>query len=250
MKNRFPLSAVLLALALTLSTVPALAQSEGSEGRTMGDIIADALEDLARAVNPDAPIDPAAIDPTDPDSPIDPTDPDSQPGDVPAGPDPSDPDGSDPSGSGIELPEEAEDEEGGFGEIQLIPDPAPKAGTWRVINKRGLVSCLQAGTLPLKRSSETGTIAVLQDGRVLVGRHLFDSQRAPVRMKWDPDTNRYRGKVQASADGAATTLSFDARVLSANRMKGSLVAKVKVDAEGFSERCTVARDLTFVRQGN
>jgi len=146
-KLRRSLLVFLLALSLAGSTVPVGAQSESSSaenGRSfdgVAEMIADALEQLARVLDP-------ALDPVD------------------------------------------ADDEGGFREIQLLPDPAPRAGIWRITNKRGLVSCAAAGT-----------IRVRDDGRVLVGRSLFDGQRAPVRMEWKPDDNRYEGTVRASARG-------------------------------------------------
>ncbi len=280
MTTRSRYLALPLALALALATVPAVAQSDGDgEPRRMGDIIADAIEDLARAVgseqgdisdlapgidpsdpdadadstDPDAPVDPSdpesPIDPSDPESPIDPSDPDS-PIDPPA---PVEPAGPAPDGAGGPAGPEIEDlgepdGDGGYREIQLIPDPVPKAGRWEVTNQRGLVTCDKAGNIDLAETSETGRITVRDEGRVLIGRSLFEGQGAPVRMVWNPDLNRYEGEVTAAAPGGRTVLKFNARVRGAGRMIGEMIARVKVDSGGVRERCRIARGLVFRRK--
>jgi hypothetical protein len=233
-KKRFPLSAVLLALVLTLPTVPALVQSEGSEGRSMGDIIADALEDLARAINPDEPIDPAA--------PIDPG--------VPAGPDsggPSVPAG--PTGPEIEELSEA-DGDGGFSEIQLLPDPLPRAGIWKVVNQPGRMTCTGIGSLPLKRSVQNTRIAVREDGRVLRGPRLVPGQRGRINLTWQPETEAYTGVIRVAAPGGAAHIRFYLRVVSPTRMKSEMVATVTVNAQGVSGRCGGTREITLTHRGN
>jgi hypothetical protein len=276
----------LLALALTLPALPAMAQSD-SGSQTMGDMIADGLEALAREIGSAQDdindlaggIDPSEpggqVDPTDADSPIDPTDADSpiDPSDPNAPIDPSDPnapiDPSDPNapidpvpadpgspaepGPGTEPGPEIEDlsepdGDGGFKEIQLIPDPVPAAGRWQVINKRGLVSCSRAGGIPLPKTTQIGRISVRDEGRKLVGSSLFEGQGQPVTMIWDPNQNRYEGMVVASAPGGKTKLKFFARVASRGRMNGEMIATIKVNAGGVKESCAASRELVFKRQ--
>ena len=288
MTTRSRLLVPLLALALMLPAMPAMAQSD-SGPQTMGDMIADGLEALAREIgsaqgdindlaggidpsDPNAPVDPtdpnAPIDPSDPNAPIDPTDPNApiDPTDPNAPIDPTDPNapidpapaepgspaepgpGSAPD-SGPEIEDLSEpDGDGGFGELQLIPDPVPAAGRWKVTNQPGLVSCSRAGSISLPKTTQTGRISVRDEGRTLVGRSLFQDQGAPVRMTWNPDLNRYEGTVVASAPGGRTKLKFYARVASQSRMNGEMIANVKVNAGGVRETCVAARGLVFKRQ--
>jgi hypothetical protein len=231
-KKRFPLPAVLLALVLTLPTVPALAQSEGSEGSTMGDIIADALEDLARALNPDEPIDPAA--------PIDPG--------VPAGPDSGGP--SVPAGpTGPEI-EDLSEPDGDFSETQLLPDPLPRAGNWKVVNQPGRMTCTGIGSLPLKRSVQNTRLAVREDGRVLRGPRLVPGQRGRINLTWQPETEAYTGVVRVAAPGGAAHTRFYLHGVSPTRMKSEMVATVTVNAQGVSGRCGGTREITLTHRGN
>ena len=254
--------AILLGTLLALSVAPAAAQSDG-DGPPAPVDIGSALETLAAGIDPsdeNAPVDPSDPDaPVDPQGPpsgedidagdIDPSDPESVPGDPetpaePAAPDePSEPDG-------IDVPEPAEPEEGGFAEIFLAPDPAPKAGTWKVNNKRGTVVCTNVGTLPLKASTQTGRITLRNDGKKLRGKSIFQDQTKPVNMTWDPESNLYRGKIRLAAAGGRVNMDFTLRVVNPRRMVGSLSAKVTVNQGGVSGRCTVNRGLALKRTGD
>ena len=267
MTNRIRILALLLALALALASAPVLAQSEEEDPGSAG----EAAEDLGEGIDPsdpdapvdssdpdapvdpsdpDAPIDPtnpdAPIDPTDPDAPIDPSDPDADPGEPLEPSEPGQP-GAATDPDGIELPEPSEPEEGGFAEIQLLPDPVPEGGQWTVTNKKGLVTCDSLGNTSLPATSQTGRITVKEEGRVLVGRSLFTGQDGPVRMRWNPELERYEGKVTVAAPGGQTILDFHAYVQKRNLMSGDMIAKVTIDSEGVKERCRVARGLVFKR---
>lgn len=274
-RSRFLVS--LLALALVVPAVPAMAQSDS---RSLGDVIADGMSDAAAAIgsmqdeisdmaagidpsDPDGEIDPSDPDgDVDPGSPtdgddvdpgdIDPSDPDADPGDPiePDGTEPDGDDGSDGSDGGIELPEPSEPEEGGFREILLAPDPAPRAGTWRVKNKQGTVTCTKVGTLPIKATPQTARIFVGDDGKKLSSNKFFKDQKGAVNMKWDPETDQYRGKVKLGAPGGKVNMNFTLRVVSPGKMVGSIRAKFTVNQGGISGRCTVRRGLELNRRGN
>ena len=253
--------ALLLGTLLTLSVAPASAQSDGEAAPEPVDI-SDAMATLADAVDPsdpDAPVDPGSPDaPVDPGSPasgddvdpgdIDPSDPDSVPGDPAApGPDelPLDP-GEDEIEIEEILPSEG-DEDGGFFELNLVPDPAPRTGKWRVFNKAGTVSCQRLGRLPLKKSTQVGRIRLQDDGRKLTGRSIFADQTAPVQMTWDPEGDRYRGKIRLTVPGGKVRMDFELKVQNPRRMTGKLTATTTVSSGGVSDTCEVRRGLTLQR---
>ncbi len=263
--NRSRLLVPLLALALATSVSPVAAQSDG-ESRTMGDIIADALEDLAREIGSaqDEISDLAeGIDPSDPEGEIDPSDPEGEidPSDPEGEIDPSDPEGeidpSDPDGPGeIDPSPDEPPDEGGYFELQLIPDPVPRAGRWTAINKVGTVACTGAAggrngavVQKIPKTTETGRIGVRDEGRTLIGRRLAQGQTAPLILTWDPQTERFKGSVTAAAPGGRTKIRFDFRIVSANRLEGELIANVRVDAGGVKAKCTVGRAVTLKRSG-
>lgn len=274
MKNRSRLLIPLLTVALALPVGSAIAQDADMDGPpgSLGDMIsegietvADSLGDLAAGIDPSDPdaegfgdIDPS--DPgagVDPDSPadgddvdpgdIDPSDPGANPGDPiePSDPDGTTPDDGDGDG-GIELPEPAEPEEGGFQEIQLLPDPAPRAGRWTVVNHPGRMTCTGAGSIALKRSQQRTRIRVLEDGRVLRGPRLAPGAGS-IRMTWQPESEAYTGVVRVAAPGGRTRIRFYLRVVSQNRMKGEMVATVNVDSGGIRGSCTGSREITLRR---
>lgn len=255
----------------------------------MGDIMADALEDLAAKIGSAqdeisdmaADIDPSdadgEVDPSDPDgevdpgSPsdgddidpgdIDPSDPDANPGDPP---EPTEPDGDVPdpdegdADDGIELPEPAEPEEGGFAEIQLIPDPVPLAGRWEITSKRGTSVCV--GKAAGRRTSfvdklkkddkpRKGRIVVLNDGRTLRGTKIGEGQAAPLLLQWDPSTERFKGSVRTAAPGGRAKTDFNFRVLGAGRMEGELIGNTRVRKDGVTAKCTVSRGVSMKHAG-
>lgn len=275
----------LLALSLVAPVVPVTAQSNS---RTLGEVLADGMSDAAAAIGSmqDAIDDMAAgIDPSDPDGEVDPGDPDGEvdpgspsdgdavdPGDI----DPSDPganpgdpieptepdgaetgadDGDDGSDDGIELPEPNEPEDGGYLEIQLIPDPVPKAGRWKATNKVGTSVCTgKAGgrktsfLQKIRRTTETGRLVVKDEGRTLIGRGLAEGQTSPLELTWDPESERFKGSVRVAAPGGRTKIRFDFRVIDQNRLEGELVANVRVNAQGVKATCVVARGVSLKRQ--
>lgn len=245
MTNRSRPLVLLLAALLLPPTGSALAQEGDASVQAQAEDTAEMLNGLAGALDPFSPADGDMVDPGD----VDPSDPEADPGD-PLDPSPAEPDepGDDGEPGEIELPPSEPEEEGGFGELQLLPDPAPRAGRWTVTNKKGLVTCDTLGSTNLPRTTQSGRITVRDEGRVLVGRSLFEGQGAPVKMRWNPDLERYEGRVRAAAPGGRTTLDFYAYVMSANRMSGDMIATVAVDAGGVRERCRAARGLVFRRQ--
>lgn len=273
-RHRFVVS--LLALALAAPAVPATARSES---RSLGEILADGMSDAAAAIgsmqdeiaemapgvdpsDPEGEIDPSdpdgEVDPGSPDEgddvepgAIDPSDPDANPGDPidPTEPEDDVPDGDEGEGGSegsIELPVPSEPEEGGYFELQLLPEPAPRAGRWTVVNHPGRMTCTGAGSIRLKRTQQRTRLKVLEDGRVLKGPRLAPDA-GNLKMTWQPESEAYTGVVRVAAPGGATKIRFYLRVVNPGKLRGEMVATVNVDASGVKSSCAGSRKITLTR---
>jgi len=126
-------------------------------------------------------------------------------------------------------------------ELKLL---APKPGTWRAKNGKGLVSC---GTplIRLPAVTERGTIKVRRKGDLLIARGLAPGSNTTWRLRRDTDDpRRYQGKVRLTVAGARGTFTTRLRLIDEERMEGGFSGNVRVRGA----RCTFSRplDLTYV----
>lgn len=126
---------------------------------------------------------------------------------------------------------------------------APVQGPWSVSNHTGRMVCNgPAGTMdmPLKASTEDGTIKVKNCGWTIVGTGMADDT-APLEMHAvDRDSGRYLGEVGGSQDGIPMTIKFDWALRSETWIEGSLSSTVS--QQGMT--CTMSRSFELRYAGN
>lgn len=126
---------------------------------------------------------------------------------------------------------------------------APAQGPWSVSNHTGRMICNgPAGTMdmPLKASTEDGTIKVKNCGWTIVGTGMADDT-APIEMHAvDRDSGRYLGEVGGSQDGIPMTIKFDWALRSETWIEGSLSSTVS--QQGMT--CTMSRSFELRYAGN
>ena len=126
---------------------------------------------------------------------------------------------------------------------------APVQGPWSVSNHTGRMVCNgPAGSMdmPLKASTEDGTIKVTNCGWTIVGTGMADDT-APLEMHAvDRDSGRYLGEVGGSQDGIPMTIKFDWALRSETWIEGSLSSTVS--QQGMT--CTMSRSFELRYAGN
>ena len=66
-------------------------------------------------------------------------------------------------------------------------------------------------------------------------------------MTWDPESDRYRGKIRLTVPGGTVRMDFELKVQNPRRMTGKLTATSTVSSSGVSDTCNVRRGLTLQR---
>jgi hypothetical protein len=100
--------------------------------------------------------------------------------------------------------------------------------------------------MPLKASSEDGTLKVKDCGWTIIGTGMSDDT-APLEMHAvDRDSGRYLGEVGGSQDGIPMTIKFDWMLRSTTWIEGSLSSTVS--QQGMT--CTMSRSFELRYAGN